>query len=70
VVLVVIGVRSLLLPAQTAFVFLQYAEGSSWERAPQSPLFQDGDLEFVFTAQERLDARGDRDAAVHAEGTS
>ena len=46
-VLVGFGIRSLLLPAQTAFVFLQYAEGSSWERAPQSPLFQDGDLEFA-----------------------
>ncbi len=36
-----------LFGAQTACVFLEYAEGSSWERAPESPLFQDGDLEFA-----------------------
>jgi hypothetical protein len=28
-------------------VFLDYAEGSSWERAPESPLFLDGDLAFA-----------------------
>ena len=46
-VLVGFGIRSSLLPAQTACVFLEYAEGSSWERAPESPLFRDGDLEFA-----------------------
>ena len=40
-------IRSSLLPAQTACVFLEYAEGSSWERAPQSPLFENGTLEFA-----------------------
>ena len=33
-----------LLPARTAMVFLEYVDGSSWQRAPRSPLFQDGEL--------------------------
>jgi hypothetical protein len=47
VVLVGFGIRSILLPAQTACVFLEYVEGSSWEGAPQRPLFQDGDVAFA-----------------------
>ncbi len=46
-VLVGLGIRSLLLPAQSACVFLEYGEGASWERAPESPLFESGDLAFA-----------------------
>ncbi len=48
-VLLLIGfvVRSALLPAETACVFLDYEEGASWVRAPESPLFQDHELEFA-----------------------
>ncbi len=41
------GIRSIMLPAQSAAVFLKYAEGSYWQPAPQSPLFQEGQLEFA-----------------------
>jgi len=46
-VLVGLGIRSFLLPAHSAFVFLDYAEGVSWEGAPESQLFDDGDLAFA-----------------------
>ncbi len=45
--LVGFGIRSLLLPAQTACVFLDYADGTSWARAPESPLFWGGTLDFA-----------------------
>ena len=41
------GIRSTLLPAQSAAVFVQYDEGASWQPAPESPLFQSGQLEFA-----------------------
>ena len=47
VLLVGFTIRSNLLPAQSACVFLEYAEGSSWERAPESPLFQEGNIAFA-----------------------
>ena len=28
-------------------MFLEYADDDAWERAPESPLFQDGDLAFA-----------------------
>ena len=46
-VLVGLGIRSFLLPAHSAFVFLDYAEGVSWEAAPESKLFEGGDLAFA-----------------------
>ncbi len=41
------GIRSIMLPAQSAAVFVTYAEGSSRQPAPASPLFQNGQLEFA-----------------------
>ena len=41
------GIRSIVLPAQSAVAFLKYAEGSSWQPAPQSPLFENGQLDFA-----------------------
>jgi hypothetical protein len=46
-VVVGLGIRSLLLPAQSACVFLEYAESAAWERAPDSPLFRGGELSFA-----------------------
>ena len=40
-------VRSSLLPARTAGLFLDYAEGADWIPAPQNPLFEDGNIEFA-----------------------
>ena len=41
------GIRSITLPAQSAAVFVKYGEGLSWQPAPESPLFQNGQLEFA-----------------------
>ena len=41
------GIRSIMLPAQSAAVFVKYGEGSSWQPAPESPLFLNGQLEFA-----------------------
>ncbi len=41
------GIRNVMLPAQSAAVFVQYDEGSSWPPAPMNPLFQNGQLEFA-----------------------
>ncbi len=46
-ILVGYGIRNIMLPAQSAAVFVQYDEGSSWPPAPMSPLFQTGQLEFA-----------------------
>ena len=46
-VLVGLGVRSLVLPARSACVFLEYEEGEAWERAPENPLFEGGSLAFA-----------------------
>ncbi len=48
-VLLVAGyaIRSLVLPAQSAAVFVKYAEDASWPPAPESPLFQNGQLVFA-----------------------
>ena len=45
--LAVSGIRSSILPAQSAAIFLKYAEASSWQPAPLSPLFQHGQLDFA-----------------------
>ncbi len=42
-----IGIRSLMLPAASTAVFVKYGEGSSWQPAPESPLFQGGQIEFA-----------------------
>jgi hypothetical protein len=39
--------RSSLLPARTAGLFLDYAEGVDWIPAPQNPLFDGGNIEFA-----------------------
>ena len=41
------GIRSILLPAQSAAVFVQYDEGASWQPAPESSLFENGQIEFA-----------------------
>jgi len=41
------SIRSYMMPAQSAAVFIAYAEGSSWQPAIQNPLFQGGQLEFA-----------------------
>ena len=48
-VLLVAGyaIRSMVLPAQSAAVFVKYAEDASWQPAPESPLFQNGQLVFA-----------------------
>ena len=40
-------VRSSLVPARTAGLFLDYAEGADWIPAPQNPLFNGGNIEFA-----------------------
>jgi hypothetical protein len=40
-------VRSSLLPAGTAGLFLDYAEGADWIPAPENPLFDGGNIEFA-----------------------
>ncbi len=49
IVLLLVGytIRTIMQPAQSAAVFVKYAEGSSWQPAPESPLFQNGQLEFA-----------------------
>lgn len=42
-----VGIRSILLPAASAAVFVQYGEGASWQPAPESPLFRDGQIAFA-----------------------
>lgn len=42
-----IGIRSIMLPAASAAVFVEYREDASWQPAPESPLFQDGQIEFA-----------------------
>ena len=48
-VLLVAGyaIRSMVLPAQSAAVFVKYAEDASWQPAPENPLFQNGQLVFA-----------------------
>ena len=41
------GIRTIMLPAQSAAVFVEYGEGASWQPAPESPLFENGQLEFA-----------------------
>jgi hypothetical protein len=41
------GIRSIMLPAQSAAVFIEYAQDSGWQPAPESPLFENGQLEFA-----------------------
>ena len=41
------GIRSILLPAASAAVFVEYREDASWQPAPESPLFQNGQIEFA-----------------------
>ena len=41
------GIRAFLLPAQSAAVFVEYGEGSFWPPAPESPLFENGEIEFA-----------------------
>ena len=41
------GIRSILLPAASAAVFVEYREDASWKPAPESPLFQGGQIEFA-----------------------
>ena len=41
------GIRSFMLPAQSAAVFVEYGDGLSWQPAPESPLFQNGQIEFA-----------------------
>ena len=46
-ILAAYGIRSFVLPAQSAAVFLKYAVGSPWQPATQNPLFRDGRLDFA-----------------------
>ncbi len=41
------GIRSMMLPAASAAVFVKYGEGASWQPAPEGPLFQDGQIAFA-----------------------
>ena len=41
------GIRSMMLPAQSAAVFIEYDEGASWQPAPESALFQNAELKFA-----------------------
>ena len=41
------GVRGIILPADWVAVFVRYDEGASWQPAPASPLFQDGEIAFA-----------------------
>ena len=41
------AVRSIMLPAQSVAVFVEYGEGSSWRPAPESALYRNGQLEFA-----------------------
>lgn len=41
------GIRSIMLPARSAAVFVEYGEGASWQPAPESALFKDGELRFA-----------------------
>ena len=41
------AIRSVLLPARTAGLFLDYVEGADWVPAPQNSLFDGGDIEFA-----------------------
>ena len=41
------GIRSIMLPARSAAVFVEYGDGSSWQPASESPLFQNGQVEFA-----------------------
>ena len=40
-------IRTIMLPAASAAVFIQYNQGASWPAAAQSPLFAGGDIEFA-----------------------
>lgn len=42
-----IGIRSIVLPAASAAVFVEYREDASWQPAPESPLFRNGQIEFA-----------------------
>ena len=48
-VLLVAGyaIRSMVLPAKSAAVFVKYDEDASWRPAPENPLFQNGQLVFA-----------------------
>ena len=48
-VLLVAGyaIRSMVLPAQSTAVFVEYDEGVSWRPAPENPLFQNGQVVFA-----------------------
>ena len=48
-VLLVAGyaIRSMVLPAKSAAVFVKYDEGVSWRPAPENPLFQNGQVVFA-----------------------
>ena len=41
------GIRSIMLPAQSAAVFVEYGDGLSWQPAPESPVFQNGQIGFA-----------------------
>ena len=41
------GIRTGMLPAESAAVFVKYGEGASWKPAPESALFQTGQIEFA-----------------------
>ncbi|MAC37748.1 MAG: hypothetical protein CME47_09710 [Halieaceae bacterium] len=41
------AIRSVLLPARTAGLFLDYVEGADWVPAPQNSLFDGGNIEFA-----------------------
>ena len=41
------GIRSMMLPAASAAVFVKYGEGAPWKPAPESALFHDGQIEFA-----------------------
>lgn len=45
--IMIFGVRSFLLPAKTALVFLEHSEGVNWLPAPENTLFNDGVVDWA-----------------------
>lgn len=45
--ILILGVRSYLLPAKTALVFLEYSGDANWVPAPESALFDDGVVDWA-----------------------